>query len=440
MANHDNEEEFDYDSSSLDTSAPDVASGKGSKVALIAVSAILIGSVLYFLFFNTNQDVSKVELQPVNTQQDFSSEAPAESVNLDELESIFGESAQSTEEEDIILEEPNIPSVPALPEIPKSDALDMLPTFLDLPEENIIEPSKEIVDISKNNGQQQSINDIVGNAPNSSKSNNSNNSNNQLDNIKTPGSIIVVSGGAGPANSVGYENNIINLNNDPINDLEKSEPDVTAQYIEDRTTMIMQGKIINSILETAINTEFPGDVRGVISRDVYAESGGNILIPKGSRVYGTYSSEVIRGQGRVSISWTRLIRPDGVVADVTIDASDQFGRAGIEGDVDNRYGSVITNSILTSILAVGGAIAAESLSGSDESTTTTDATTGTTTTTSSASSQAITDVTGTIVDTVADVISDTIDTEPVIRVPQGTRVTIIINSDIKLPAYNKEDD
>ena len=48
----DNEEvEYDYDES-VDAGGPDVASNKGSKITLIAFSALLIAIVLYFLFFN----------------------------------------------------------------------------------------------------------------------------------------------------------------------------------------------------------------------------------------------------------------------------------------------------------------------------------------------------------------------------------------------------
>ena len=93
-----NEEEFDYDNSSLDTSAPDVASSKGSKITLIAVSAILISFVLYFLFFNNNQNIENIELQPVENQQNASSEAPAESISSEELNDIFGKTEEIKED------------------------------------------------------------------------------------------------------------------------------------------------------------------------------------------------------------------------------------------------------------------------------------------------------------------------------------------------------
>ena len=49
-----------------------------------------------------------------------------------------------------------------------------------------------------------------------------------------------------------------------------SAAQVSATYVGARLdTMILQGKIIYAVLETAINTDLPGILRAVISRDVY---------------------------------------------------------------------------------------------------------------------------------------------------------------------------
>ena len=189
-------------------------------------------------------------------------------------------------------------------------------------------------------------------------------------------------------------------------------------------------------METAINTEIPGSVRAIVSRDVYGESGNDVLIPRGSRLYGSYSTKVTRGQGRVDISWTRLIRSDGVDLAIAFKASDQFGRSGISGVVDNKYGSVITNSLLTSILAVGGAVAAQKAIGGNNSTSAT-TTAGVTTVSGNASSQAVADVTKTIVNTVSQIVGDSLNLTPVITVPQGTKITVVVNADMNLPSMLK---
>ena len=100
---------------------------------------------------------------------------------------------------------------------------------------------------------------------------------------------------------------------------------------------IAQGKLIDSVLETAINTDFEGKVRAIVSRDVFADFGRQVLIPKGSRIIGSYSGSVQRGQTRVLINWERLIRPDAIDIQINSPASDQFGRSGVPGSVDNKY-------------------------------------------------------------------------------------------------------
>ncbi len=240
--------------------------------------------------------------------------------------------------------------------------------------------------------------------------------------------------GGSPANSIGQDKNIISIGETLGQKIKKTQSKVEIEMIEDRTRTIAQGKMINAILETAINTEFPGDVRGIITRDVYGEAGKEILIPKGSRIYGSYSSEVRRGQGRVNISWSRLLRPDGISINIALTASDQFGRAGIPGDLDTKFSSLIANSLLSSVLAVAGTATAQAiLGGNTQTSTTVNANQGTTTTIGNAANQALYDVSKIFLDTIGNVVKNTIDTTPVIRIPQGTRMVVMVNSDITIP-------
>ncbi len=248
-------------------------------------------------------------------------------------------------------------------------------------------------------------------------------------------------GGAGtPPLGVGQEKNIISLKEDGIKQIKKTDKNVEVRMIEDRARTIAQGKLLSAILETSINTEFPGAVRGIIARDVYGEAGKEVLIPKGSRLYGSYSSAVKRGQGRVNISWSRLIRPDGISLNIALSAADQFGRAGIPGETDNRYSSLVANSLLTSVLAVAGTAAAQEImgGGNSQTSTTINAAQGTTTTYGNAGNQALYDVTKTVIDIVTGIIKNTIDLNPVIRIPQGARMTVIVNNDIVVPFMRKQ--
>ena len=112
------------------------------------------------------------------------------------------------------------------------------------------------------------------------------------------------------------------------------------------------------MLETPINTDIPGMIRAIVNHDVYAESGRAILIPKGSRLVGTYNNFVIRGNKRVNIIWSRVIRPDGIDIMIRSGGADQLGRAGIEGDVDNKYAEIFASAFLVSAIniAIGAGV------------------------------------------------------------------------------------
>lgn len=428
----DPEIEQDEEDVEIDDAGPKIAAGKKGKMLIVLASAALITGVVYTMFFK-DEPAKQERLQEVQIVPEKVTIAPSE-----DGKSPF-EIEQPTEKpkdkDQAIFDQPAAPAVPTLPELPKdSVAADVAPlvpqdstppvatitTDPNLQQQTQQQPQPQQPVIPLQN--QQANNDV---APKKEEDEG-------IDPRYAP--IVVLQGGTGPASSVGYDQNIVSLKKNPLDALTRNTSDIPTTYIDDRTHTIAQGKLITAVMETAINTEIPGFVRAIVSRDVYGEAGNNVLIPRGSRLFGTYSSQITRGQGRVNISWTRLIRPDGVNLAISFNASDQFGRSGISGDVDNRYGNMFASSILTSILAVGGAIAAEKLSGSNtNSTTTTNPTQGTVTTSNKASNQIIYDVTKTIIDTVGTMAANTLNTSPVIRVPQGTRITVFVNSDIKAP-------
>ena len=142
-----------------------------------------------------------------------------------------------------------------------------------------------------------------------------------------------------------------------------SQSDANVSKITNLEHTIITGKIIEAVLETAINSESPGIVRAVVSKDVLGEIGNKILIPKGSRVFGSYSVATTVTQTRVLITWTRIIRPDGVVISINADTYDQVGKKGLEGDINTRYGELLKNSLLYSFINLGTAVAIEKIAG-----------------------------------------------------------------------------
>ena len=76
--------------------------------------------------------------------------------------------------------------------------------------------------------------------------------------------------------------------------------------------LVPQGFMIRGILETAISSDLPGNVRATTTEDVYSFDGRRVLIPKGTMLTGEYRSGLNRGQSRIFIVWTRMLRADGV--------------------------------------------------------------------------------------------------------------------------------
>jgi type IV secretion system protein VirB10 len=121
----------------------------------------------------------------------------------------------------------------------------------------------------------------------------------------------------------------------------------------DRTYLVSQGTLIFAVLETAIDSTQAGQVRAMISKHVYNALGTQILIPKGSRIFGEYKGELGAGQNRAQIVWTRLIRPDGATISLDSPASDQLGRAGVKGDVNSHFGERLLGALLQSTIDFG---------------------------------------------------------------------------------------
>ncbi len=124
-----------------------------------------------------------------------------------------------------------------------------------------------------------------------------------------------------------------------------------ASQMRDLGRIVPQGFVIPAVLETAIDSDLPGSVRAVVSRDVKGFDGAQVLIPRGSKLIGQYRSAAAIGQTRAFVVWSRIITPTGVTVDVGSPATDRLGRGGLEGRADThffqRFGSAILLSVVT---------------------------------------------------------------------------------------------
>ncbi|NRA74015.1 MAG: hypothetical protein HRU36_04675 [Rickettsiales bacterium] len=207
--------------------------------------------------------------------------------------------------------------------------------------------------------------------------------------------------------------------------------------IGNMSTTITQGKMLDAVLETPINTLYPGPIRGLISRDVFSERGNNILIPKGSKIIGALKGGYTAGQSRVAVSWTRIILPSGYdIAITDAPGVGKLGMMGVEGVVNRQFMETIGSAALLSLINIATANITEDAFDIDSRTqTSSTSSSGTTTTTNTITptQQAAEDAVNNLSSITKDWLSKNFLATPYIVINQGTRLKVFVNQDIKFP-------
>ena len=133
---------------------------------------------------------------------------------------------------------------------------------------------------------------------------------------------------------------------------EEIQQETDFKYRGDMNLMLARGKMIDAVIETAVNTDVGGEIRAIVSRDVYSEWGKSILVPKGSKLFGNYTKGIDSGHGygRVAIAWNRLDLINGYSVNFANHAvaADNLGRQGVQGRVDNKFKEQFSNAVLRS--------------------------------------------------------------------------------------------
>ena len=186
-----------------------------------------------------------------------------------------------------------------------------------------------------------------------------------------------------------------------------------AQTIVNPSNTVVQGTMIQAVLETAIDSQLAGPVRALVSEDVHAYDGSRVLIPRGSRLIGRYQSGVDIAQQRITIAWDRIILPDNQTVEISAFGGDELGRSGTTGFVDSRFGSRFGSAALISL--IGGLPAAAAGSTEDERT-----------------AEALEGTAESLQDSAQSVIGEYLALSPVIYVDQGARVTVMVDRDLEI--------
>jgi type IV secretion system protein VirB10 len=176
---------------------------------------------------------------------------------------------------------------------------------------------------------------------------------------------------------------------------------------------VVQGTLIEATLQTGINSDQQGNVKAVVSYDVWSFDLERVLIPRGSRLFGRFSSDVGVGQKRVLVAWDRIITPDGLSVSISAYGADRLGRSGLPGKVNNHFVERFGTAAVISIIGAAPEILANQ--SSDETTAgTLDA------------------VGNDLSSAVGNVIAEHIARPATITIEHGDIVTIIVNTDLEL--------
>jgi type IV secretion system protein VirB10 len=186
-------------------------------------------------------------------------------------------------------------------------------------------------------------------------------------------------------------------------------PAVRAERMPDRRWLLPKGSFADCTLETAIDSTLPGMTTCVLALDVFSADGTVVLLERGTRLVGEARSDVRPGQRRVAILWTEARTPTGVIARLDSLGTDELGRSGVPGNVDNHFLERFGAAILISLIDSGTQALANS---------------------SSSGNGALVINPSRSTDVMTEVLRSTIAIPPTITVPQGARLQVLVARDV----------
>lgn len=225
---------------------------------------------------------------------------------------------------------------------------------------------------------------------------------------------IIAFGGSGGGNDASAsEQRRLDGNTDFVRNGAAPAEVTQAQLIVNPSNTVVQGTMIQAVLETAIDSSLAGQVRAIVSEDVHAYDGSRVLIARGSRLIGRYQSGVDIAQQRITIAWDRIILPDNQSVEISAFGGDELGRSGTTGFVDSRFGARFGSAAMISLIGALPTVAADS---TDNATT----------------SDVLENIGEDLQDSTQSVMGEYLSIAPVIYVDQGSRVTVMVDRDLEI--------
>jgi type IV secretion system protein VirB10 len=141
-----------------------------------------------------------------------------------------------------------------------------------------------------------------------------------------------------------------------------------ARLLPHPDMMVTEGTIIPCTLQTAIDSQLAGFVKCVLPQSVRSTTGNVVLLDRGTIIVGEIQAGLVQGQTRVFVLWDRAETPDHAVIQLASPGTDELGRSGLPGQVNNhfweRFGGAILLSVVQGGLNAGTALAGNTGGGS----------------------------------------------------------------------------
>lgn len=124
----------------------------------------------------------------------------------------------------------------------------------------------------------------------------------------------------------------------------------SARPIYNPDTLLIRGTYIRCVLETRVITDLPGFTSCIVTEPVYSINGRRLLLPKGSKVLGTYGTDSAYAD-RVAVVWDRITTPNGLDVSMASPGVDGLGSSGHPGHYDAHWPERIGSALLISMLS-----------------------------------------------------------------------------------------
>ncbi|SHG54834.1 Type IV secretory pathway, VirB10 components [Fodinibius roseus] len=149
----------------------------------------------------------------------------------------------------------------------------------------------------------------------------------------------------------------------PGQDFNHADHEQISNHIKtpDTPYTLLEGTLIPATLQTSINSDLPGNIKAIVTRDVYDSiKQEHLIYPRGSTLIGLYDESVVLNQSKLLISWGRIIFPDGRSMRLPdLNTHDKQGESGLSGKVNRHFWKIFGQSALISLIGAGTAVATQ---------------------------------------------------------------------------------